>query len=58
MILRYAQIRDFLPEPGLDDIDELHLGLREDQEVEKLCEMFPNHDSVTLSLQRYDAPLS
>ena len=51
MLLRYTQLKEFLPSLHLDEVDDLLLTTRKDREIDQLLEMLTDLDSVTKALQ-------
>lgn len=58
MLKRYVAIREFLPKLMIEDVDELLLSRKDDQQVDKLLETMAQLDSITLCLQRDDTTMA
>ncbi|RQM29283.1 hypothetical protein B5M09_013613 [Aphanomyces astaci] len=51
MLARYVELKPFLPQLGIDDIDMLLLNSRQDRDVDLLIAQLTDLNSVTLALQ-------
>ncbi len=51
MLKRFMDLKDFLPNLELDEIDDLMLTTSEVRKIEALCTRFEHLDSVTKALQ-------
>lgn len=58
MFKRYMQIREFLPELGSEDLDDLALSVPETRKIEQLMDRLKTVDSVTKELQAESTTLS
>lgn len=54
MLTRYLEIKEFLPELDIEDLDGMLPTAREVKSVEKLCAQFKDLDAVTKKLQSED----
>jgi hypothetical protein len=52
MILRYIKIRDFLPLLGINDLDELLLTVRENRDIDSICDETKDFESISKALQQ------
>ncbi len=51
MLKRFMDLKDFLPNLEMDEIDDLMLTTSEVRKIEALCTRFEYLDSVTKALQ-------
>ncbi len=51
MIRRYAEIRDYMTQVELDDIDDLLLTPRQDKAIDRVKLRFADLDTITKALQ-------
>lgn len=58
MLKRYIEIKEYLPQLELPEIDELLLSDQDDLTIERLCQKFANLDSVTIALQDNSTTIS
>lgn len=58
MLLRYQQIREYLPQLNMDNVDEAMLNGVENRKLDDLCRKLENLHSVNLTVQQHDSSMS
>jgi hypothetical protein len=52
MILRYTKIRDFLPLLEINELDELLLTVRQNREIDSICEEMKYFEAILKAFQQ------